>query len=184
MADFYSDHYTATVSGTSIDDPRIKAAPGIAHAKLHYKRATITTTTATAAGDVLRFFQLKSGDRPVNLFLSHTADVSTATTGDCGLYSTDGGAVLDLDLFCAVGVAPMSDLTAAITRTDLLPLSTALEVEDVGKPLYQMLDEALGTTVYDNDPHATWDVCITIAAETGIVSSEFVLECVYTSPGA
>jgi len=182
MADFYSDHYTATAAGTSIDNPRLKVAPGIAHAKIHYKRGTVTTTTATAAGDVLRFFQLKSSDRLLQLFLSHTADASTSATGDCGLYATDGGAVIDLDLFCAVGTVPMSDITAAVARVDLLPVSTELEVEDVGKQLWQMADEGGGT--YSVDPFETWDVAITVAAEVGIVATEYVLEAYYTSAGS
>jgi len=182
MADFYSDHYTATTSGTSIDDPRIKAAPGIAHAKIHYKRGTVTTTTATAAGDVLRFFQLKSSDRLLQLFLSHTADASTSATGDCGLHATDGGAVIDLDLFIGVATVPMSDITAAIARVDLLPLGATLEVEDVGKQLWVLADEGGGT--YTVDPFETWDVTLTIAAETGIVATEYVLEAYYTSAGS
>ena len=182
MADFYSDHYTATPSGTSIDSPRLKVAPGIAHAKLYYKRGTVTTTTATAAADILRFFSLKSGDRLLNLFLSHTADASSAATGNCGLHATDGGAVIDLDLFCAVGVAPMSDLTAAVARTDLLPVSTELEVEDVGKQLWVLAAE--GAASYTVDPFETWDVTVTIAAETGIVATEYVMEAVYSSVGS
>lgn len=183
MADFFSDHYTATAGGTSIDDPRLKVEPGVGHARLYYKRATLSVTTATSAADVLRFFSLKSGDRIMELLLSHTADASTAVTGNAGAHRTfeDGGAVLDLNLFCAVGTAPMSDLTAAISRTDLLTLA-ALELEDRGKPLWEQVEEG-ATQGWTSDPQIDIDITVTIAAETAIVASEYVMECYYTSSG-
>jgi hypothetical protein len=181
MADFYSDHYTATAASTSVDDPRIKTAPGIAHAKIHYKRGSVTTSTATAAGDALRFFPMKSSDRLLQLMLSHTADASTSASGDVGLYATDGGAALDIDLFGDVLVSPMDDITAAIVRQDLI-VDGALTNEDVGKMLWEQLAVGAGTDT--TDPHLVYDVVLTIAAEVGIVATEYILEAYYTSAGS
>ena len=182
MADFFSDHYTATTSGTSIDNPRLKVAPGLSHAKVHYKRGSVSVTTATAAADVLRFFKLKSSDRPLELLLSHTADASTSAAVDCGVHRPDGGLVYDLNLWCAVGTAPMVDITLAIERTELFSLG-ALEPEDRGKQLWALVEEG-ATQGWTVDPNVEFDITMTISAEVGIVASEYVMECYYTSAGA
>ena len=183
MADFFSEHYTTTTSGTSIDDPRIKVAAGLSNAKMRYKRASVTTTTATAGGDGLRFFTLKSSDRIQELLLSHTADASTSADGDLGVYDINAGSVVDLDLFGDILVSPMDDITATISRVNVFT-GGALELEDVGKPLYELVDEGLGTSTFDDDPLKEWDIVLTVANETGIVATEYVLEVYYTSAGA
>jgi len=184
MADFYSEHYaavvTAGVSPTSIDDPLAFVAAGINHGKLHYKRGSVWTTTATAAADILRFFRLKSSDRILELVLNHEADASTSATGDVGLY-TAGGAVIDLDLFCDVGDVPMSDITAAMVRANLFATATsALDNEDRGKRLWELANE--GAATLTEDPLVDYDICMTVAAEVGIVATEYVMECIYV-PG-
>ena len=51
MADYYSEHYTTTVGGTSVTDPRIKAPPGLSHAKIHYKRGSVTVAAGVTDDD-------------------------------------------------------------------------------------------------------------------------------------
>lgn len=181
MADLLSDHYNSTAASATIEDPRPFVARGLSHATVRYKRATVTTTTATAAADVMRFFTLKSSDRVVELLLSHTADASTSATGNAGVHATiaDEGAVYDINLWCAVGTVPMSDITAAIARVDLYTLG-ALELEDRGKALWENIEEG-ETQSWTVDPLLEFDITITVAAETGIVATEYVLECYYTS---
>jgi len=179
MADLYSDHYNSTISSATQEDPRVLIAAGLNHGKLRYKRATVTTTLATAAADVLRFFQLKSGDRPLEMLLSHTADASTSATADIGIHATDGGAVIDIALWCAFGTAPGSDITATVSRLDLFTLGDST-LEDRGKRLWELAD--IGAATYTVDPNETWDMTMTIKAETGIVVTEYVLECIYV-PG-
>ena len=179
MADFYSDHYTATASSTSQDDPRIKAAPGIAHAKIHYKRGSVTTTAATAAGDVLRFFQLKSSDRLLELRASTVGDAGTSATADFGLHLTDGGAVVDADLFYAGNL----DIKAAVAGVDVMK-DGAVDDHDRGKQLWEISDE--GASSYGSLAAApsVFDVTATIVAEVAIAGAEIILEAYYTSAGS
>jgi len=183
MADLYSDHYNDTVSSSSISDPRIKVTPGRNHATLRYKRATATVTTATAAGDVVRFFTMKKSDRLIHLYLSHAADASTSAAGDFGLYLGEGGALVDINLFCAVGTSPMIDITAAIARVDVLTAEGTIPNEARSKALWVMSN--LGASNYGSleDAPDSFDIAMTISAEVGIVASEYVLEAVYTSGG-
>ncbi len=183
MADLYSDHYALAVSQASPDDPHIKVPAGIDHAALRYKRGTITTTVATAAADVLRFFPMRSSDRLLNLFLSHTADASTSAAGDCGLHDSPdeqgvGGAAVDTNLWCPVGTAPMIDITLAIDRVDILLLGD-LANEDIGTRLWEMAD--VGAATFTVDPQSLFDITMRISAEVGIVVTEYVMEAVYTA---
>jgi len=183
MADYYSEHYTTTVGGTAIQDPRPKVAPGLSHAKVRYKRGSVTVAAGVTDSEQCRFFPLKTADRLLFLYFSNPGLTGTTMTADAGVYkeASDGGAVIDLDLFCAAATVPMSDLTAAAAHVDLLILG-ALEDEDRGKMLFQMADEGLASTVYDNDPHEQWDVVITMNTETAVtVGAELVLEAWYTS---
>jgi len=181
MADYYSDHFTTTVGGTSQDDPRIKAGPGLDHATLRYKRATATVAAGVTDDEQVRFMQMKSSDRLIHLYLSTPSLTGTTMTSDMGLYATDGGAVIDLDLFCAAATSPCDDLTVAIARVDLFALAV-LEDEDRGKHLWQLADEGGGS--YSADPVELWDLVLTMNTETAVtVGAEFVLEAVYTAGG-
>jgi len=182
MANYFSEHYTTTVGGTSVDAPRIKAPPGISHAKIHYKRGSVTVAAGVTDDEQCRFFPMKSGDRLINLFLSTPSLTGTTMTADCGLYTPDGGAVLDLDLFCAAATSPLDDLTVAVARVDLFTLAV-LENEDRGKPLWENLAEGAGSDT--TDPFLTYDVVITMNTETSVtVGAELILEAYYTSAGS
>lgn len=183
MANYFSDHYSTTVGATAVDDPPIKADPGISHAAVRYKRATVTVAAGVTDDEQCRFFPLKSTDRLHALYLSTPSLTGTTMTADMGVYRTveDGSALVDLDLFCAAATSPLDDLTVAIARVDLFALG-ALEDEDRGKMLYQLVDEGLATTVYDNDPHYNFDLVLTMNTETAVtVGAEFVLEAFYTA---
>jgi hypothetical protein len=184
MADLYSDHYNSVASSSSIGNPRTKVAPGIFHSTIRYKRGVCTVTTDTAAADVLRFFTLKPSDRLIHLRLSHTADASTSATGNCGLHLANGGAVVDINLFCAVGTSPMDDITAAIAHLDMFDLEGTAVDEDRGKQMWEISDK--GASSYGSlaaAPADGFDVTITIAAEVGIVASSYVMEAWYTAGG-
>ena len=191
MPDLLSEHYAAVVSaGVSpavIDDPLQKLAAGQSHSKLHYKRGSVFVVGATAAGAVLRFFPLKSSDRIIELVISHTVDASTTVTANIGLYDSiqdgSGGALIDLDLFNDVGDVPMADITIVMRRLDVFAsAASVLDNEDRGKMLWELADE--GAASHSKDPIKSWDICMTILAETGIVASEYVLECIYAGGSA
>lgn len=184
MANYFSDHFSATVGATAIDDPRIKAAPGIDHSTLRYKRGTVTVAAGVTDDEQARFFSMKSSDRLIQLFFSTPSLTGTTMTADCGVYATDEGALIDLDTFCAAATAPLDDLTVAVVRTDLYILA-ALEDEDRGKPLWEVVEEALGSPgTYTEDPHENWDLVVTMNTETAVtVGAELILEAVYTAGG-
>ncbi len=183
MANYYSDHFSTTVGATSVDDPPIKAPPGISHSALRYKRGSVTVAAGVTDDEQCHFFPLKSTDRLIHLYLSTPSLTGTTMTADLGVYRTpeDGGALVDLDLFCAAATSPCDDLTVAIARVDCFALG-ALEDEDRGKMLYQLVDEGLATTAYDNDPKYNFSIVLTMNTETSVTAgAEIVLEAVYTA---
>jgi len=184
MATFYSDHFTATDSGTSIDAPRFKIDPGICHAKVYYKRASVIAPAAITTADILVIMQLKTSDRLHHLYLSTPAFTGGGQPADCGLYDEDGTTVIDVDLFGSEVSGTTDDLSVLVPRDDVLTQG-ALEDEDRGKMLFQMADEGLASTLYDNDPHEIWTVCLTMGTENAITAgAEIVMEAFYTSAGS
>lgn len=179
MPNYLSDHYTATVGGATIDDPRLKVPAGIDHAAVRYKRATVTAAAGVTDDEQMRFFPMKSSDRIFNLFLQTPSLTGTNMTSDCGIYQTDLGALIDLSLFGSAADVPLDDLQDAIPRTDLFSVGL-LEDEDRGKRLWELALEGAGTDT--EDPNETWDIVITINTETAItVGAEFVMEVLYTA---
>jgi hypothetical protein len=171
MTDFYSDHWTTTVSGTSIDDPRIKAPVGTSGSILRYKRATVTLSGIEITGDVVRFFSVKSAERVCKLFISTTGEVTTMQL-DFGIVDTmaNGGADVS-GAFYAAGLA--TEVQKA--RVDIHSLNLLAE-EKRGLPLWQNL----GLSV---DPRKTYDVAGTVSNAFGPLPREIVLEMYYTSAG-
>lgn len=181
MANYYSDHFTATAGGTSVDDPRIKVPSGVNHGAIRYKRATVTTAAAVTDDEICVFFDMKTGDRIHALYFSATAMTGTTMTADLGVYDEDL-VLKDLDLFCAAATAPLTDLTTAVARTDMF-IKGALEDQDRGKTLWELVKE--GTSGSDtSDPLETWKIALTMNTETLVTAgNENVLEVYYTSDG-
>ena len=182
MANFFSDHFTNTVGGTSPDSPRIKVKSGILRSKIYYSRSVVTIPTTVLAGDVVRFTTLKSSDRIQELMFTK-AVTTTATELDVavGFYESgqnNDGPVVDVDLF---GVA--TDFLPQKTRSDLFRNGGQVVKEDWGKALYELVDIGLASALYDNDPLANWDLAFTVITVTGIpaAASEVVCEIRYTS---
>ncbi len=181
---YYSDQFTATTSGTSIDSPSIKVASGVNHGTLRYKRASITFPASITTGEIGHFFKVKSGDRPHFLYLSTLSFTGSAQPADIGLYDADGG-VLDIDILGAQEDAAtgLDDLTVAIARVDTLASATAqMTKESVGKPFWEVL--ALGAGSDTEDPLVEYWVSMTMGTESSVTAGgEVVLELYYTSDG-
>jgi len=179
---YYSDHFTATTSGTSIDDPRTKVASGVKHAAVRYSRASVTAPASITTGEILHAMKLKSGDRVNAIYISCPGFTGTAQPANIGLYDGDG-VVIDADILADEATAPMDDLTTAIDRVDVFAnAGAAIEEEDVGKPLWELADEGAGT--YSEDPLEEWYVSITMGTESSVTAgAEIVLEVFYTSDG-
>ncbi|HUW32184.1 MAG TPA: hypothetical protein VM223_11280, partial [Planctomycetota bacterium] len=142
MANLYSDHFSATSGSASIDNPRPLVPAGLSHGKLRYKAARITGIVVGngVATDVMRFLQLKSSDRLIELYTSGT-NTGTSLGGNWGVYLEGDGAVQDVDLFDAG--AAQND----VTKGDRL-LDGAVTADYRGKPLWEMvnLGGSLGLT--------------------------------------
>ncbi len=181
MADWYSDHYNSTVAQSAIQDPRPAIAAGLNHGEYHYKRATVTPGAGVTDDEKLFFFTLKSSDRLQHLWLSTAAGLTgTTMTSDMGVYRGEGGALYDLDLFCAAGTSPCDDLTVAIARVDLFILG-ALEVEDRGKQMWELVEEG-ATQSWTEDPGEVFDIILTMNTETSVTAAtELILEAQYVS---
>ena len=186
MANYYSDQFNATAGGTSIEDPRPFIDSRIVHAIKRYKRASVTTPAAVTTGEKCFFFTLRSSDRILALFINATAMTGTAMPCSVGVYATpdNGGAVIDLDTFGAVGDAPLDDLSTAVARTDITVLEASVTVQERGKPLWEIVNAAMGATTYAADPIEEWDIVLTMGTENAITAgNEIILDVEYTGGG-
>ena len=192
MADYYSDHYSATVGTvtapvTAADTPIKPILPaGVSHASLRYKRATVVVPNAATTAEICYFFDLKTSDRLLNLYVSKPAWTATNFDSTCGVYRTaaDGGAIVDIDAFCEIDVVPMDDLQDLLARVDILMLNDNTTEDDRGKQMWDIVNIGLGGATYTVDPLQTWTVAITLGTEgTHTVGSAVTLEAVYTSTG-
>jgi len=179
---YYSDHFTATVSGTSVDDPRFKVASGVKHATVRYSRASATAPASITTGEIMHMMKLKTGDRLHSLYISTPSFTGTGQPANIGLYQGDG-TVIDADILADEATAPMDDLSVAINRVQVFAnAGAAIEGEDAGKALWQLADEGAGT--YTEDPLEEWFISITMGTESSIsAGAEIVLEAFYTSDG-
>lgn len=183
MANYFSYHYAAVAASESIDDPRIKAAPGISHSAVRYKRATVLPAAAVTDDEQCRIFPMKSSDRIHQLWFSTISLTGTTMTADLGIYESekDGNALLDLDLFCPAATVPLDDLTDAVARTDMTILGILTD-QDRGTQLWEMFVVGAGTIT--EDPNETWDIVMTMNTETAVTAAaELVFEVFYTSGG-
>ena len=199
MVDFFSDHWTSTVSKTSIDRPKVKTPGGVSGAPILYKRASFTMPTTVATTEIIRLFPVKSNIRVLELLTSHTADASTTLDANVGLAlastlgsvnsnyvgsdrgaSSSGGAV-----FASFVDSPFNDITATLSRVDTLisnPWTGAGNGESRGKQLWEAVNFTInfaGGTVFPYDPRETWDVVMTPITVAGVVASEYVVEMYY-----
>jgi len=180
MALIYSDHYTATVSGSTVDIPRVKVPAGVDGASIRYRRCTITTTTGTAAGDLLYFFPMKRDDRLIELLISTPGDGGTTLTLDIGLYATaeEGGALIDQDLFFDDDLV----LTTLRQRVDVM-ISSFIDDWDRGLSIWELANTGSASYANAQEAPAMFDIVGIIRAESATAGVEIVLEALFTSAG-
>jgi len=120
--------------------------------RLRSKVDTIPVASGDSAASVLRFFDIKSGDR-VDELIMDSDDIGTTTTYDLGLYRTaaDGGAVVDADFFASAVVVN----AGALAHQHVTRESGVVDIINKGKAIW----EQLGLTV---DPRLVYDICATL----------------------
>lgn len=186
MTTYYSDHYGPAVGATGhFTTRRTPGAPALdptmSHGRRRKSQARVTVPAAKdfGAGEIIRLFDLRSGDRLLDLRICCDANFGLVATWDVGLYKkglVDDGAVIDADLFAAA-----LDLVDAVARTDVFTQATTLTDMDRGKPLWYLADKGAGT--YSADPFEIWTVAMTSTADLTVVDGavEIVVEADYFS---
>lgn len=151
---------------------------GGAGGREYVKSATVEVAAADDDTSTYRFFRVKSSDRIKSLKLYCDA-ITGGTDYDCGLYTVDGGAVVDADLyadgFSAATASPAVPPTA--DAGDGIELrfgdATTANPGDVNNAVW----EDLGLT---EDPHLEYDVVFT-ANTVGTAAGTLTLVMRYTA---
>ena len=189
MATYYSDHFSGVNPDTGAEDNSVlsktKYPPdGIGGGRLRYARAEITVDAADS--DEFRMMQLRSGDRIVAMFLTHT------DSGDAGNlqfgFSKSGvkhdGASLEPNV-----LSGNIFLTTAASHTETLGIGGGADgagsaMLDRGKTLWQTLEGGgpMPDGDYSVDPGEDWDLVIFVHTGT-TVATQIIIEVLYTSEG-
>ncbi len=182
MTDFYSNHYGPAVGATNhfttLQAPVPFVPVGLKHSRLRRTAAQLIVPSGQnlADDDVIRFLDLRSNDRLINLFISMDANWGATSTFNVGLHlkgANDDGAVVDEDLF----VAP-DNWAAGDTRTDLFTLAV-LDDWDRGKTMWALA--TIGAASLTEDPGVVYTVSATASANPDATDDavEMLLEAYY-----
>ena len=183
MADFYSDHYSADQGDTghfvTLISPSRIVPVGKKHARLRRTAAFLSVPSGQdlADNDVLRFMDLKSGNRLVELFFSMDGNWGATTTFNVGLHlkgAANAGAVVDEDLFGSA-----IDWSGAIARVDYFTEAATLDNWDRGKTLWELAAIGAGTDTVD--PMAMYTITATCSQDISATSAlvEMLVEAYY-----
>jgi hypothetical protein len=141
-----------TVSITNLDaTPILRANPWVHGGNAKQFAGTVEAVNGDSIGSTYRFFRVGSWMRPVSLTLY--CDALTGGAADLGLYraATDGGAVVDADIFATAQSVASANATGIQARFE------ADDVANVEKRIWELL----GLTA---DPNLEYDVALTLTA--------------------
>lgn len=141
-----------------------------------------SATVAVAAGDddnsTFRFFRVRSGHKIISLQLKCDA-IAGGTVYDLGLYTIDGGALVDVDLYAdgitvatATPAVPHVNATAPHLELRFADAVTA-NINDINNKVW----EDLGLT---EDPGLEYDMVLT-ALTVGTGAGDLALTMLYTA---
>lgn len=134
--------------------PSVLSNMNIAGGTLKEMVGTLESVSGDNIGSKYIFGSIPSNAR-VSQVLLYSDDVGTTTIADFGLYHTtaDGSAVVDADFFGSA----VSLKDGALNGSDITHESTAYDIDDIEKPVWQ----ALGLSA---DPMCMYDVVATLTA--------------------
>jgi hypothetical protein len=148
------------------------------HGRLRIKSETLAVAAADDDTSTYRFFRVGSGDS-IKSIRCYCDAIAGGSDYDCGLYTIDGGAVVDADLYAdgvtlvtAVPAVPHVAATAAYLELRFADATTA-NINDVNNRVFE--DLGLAT-----DPHLEYDVVLT-ANTVGTGAGDITLQMIYTS---
>ncbi len=185
MTDFYSEHFSALTGETghfvTLTTGSLSVPVHDKHARVRRNAARFSVPSAQdlADNDVIRMFDMKSGDRIIDMYHSSDANWGANSTFNIGLYRKNplnAGTVIDEDLF-----ATAYDISAEVNRVEIFDESTTLDDFDRGQPLWFLAN--IGDGSYSVDPFEIWTVAFTcsqnIAATDAL--SENLFEVTYVA---
>ena len=114
----------------------------------------IEWTTGMTSGSTYRYFRIPSNARVHSLNIFSDAFTTTGAA-DIGLYTVDGGAVVDADLFASAQL-----LTSALNGTDVTHESASNPIDNADEMIWQRLG-------LSSDPNLEYDVTMTSTATNG-----------------
>jgi hypothetical protein len=180
MTLFYSDHFSADQGETGHYTTKLSpdkiVTVGKKHSRIRRTAAyyTIPASTDMADNDEIHYFDMKSGDRLINLFFSQDANQGATATYDLGVYLKSTGLEVDDNLFAAA-----DDWAGAIAREDLFTQATTLDNWDRGKTLWELA--AIGGGSDTVDPQVMYTIVATATANITVVDDavETLVEAYY-----
>ena len=180
MADtYYSNHYSGAIGSTghftTLQSPNVDRVPsGFGGSRLRHKFCNyiVPATTNFGDNDVIRLFDVKSGDRPINLYVSMTDENGATATWNYGLWfkgDNNDGAVINEDVF-----ALAHDEKDAVARVDVLTLAGLVDDWDVGKTFWEHAGQS-------SDPRVMYTIAKQASADPTVVDAavETLIELVY-----
>lgn len=173
-----ADTHSTTLTNLEAD-PLVVADIRNQHGRLRIKTETVAIAAADDDTSTYRFFRVKSSDSIKSLQLVTSADVTSGTDFDLGLYTIDSGSAVDADLYAdgislatQVPAVPHVVATASYLECRFGDASTAV-VGDINNQVW----EDLGLT---SDPGLQYDVVLT-GNTVGSAAANVTLTMLYTA---
>jgi hypothetical protein len=146
--------------------------------RVRVKSATVAVASGDDDGSTFRFFRVRSGHKIISL--QCRCDLITAMTNvDCGLYTINGGALVDVDLYSdgntlavATPAIPHINATAPFLELRWGDITTST-IQDVNNKVW----EDLGLS---EDPGLEYDIVLT-AVTVGSANGDIALTMLYTA---
>jgi hypothetical protein len=142
----------AIVDVSSTELANIEADPPVMndvrhiHGRLRWKAAFVTVADGDTNASIFRFFRVRSGDSIKSLQVRTSQAFTSGTGWDCGLYTINGGAEVDADLYCdgatlavaaptvphVIAVSPCTEMRFGDATTSILSDINNAVFEDLG----------------------------------------------------
>ncbi len=175
----------AVVNTNSTELDNVEATPIVPNSirniggRVRVKTASVTVANGDTNASTFRFFRVRSSDSIKSIKVRSSADFSSGTDWDVGLYTINGGAVVDSDLYCdgatLATAAPAVPHAVAVSQYQEMRFADATTaiMSDINNQVF----EDLGLTA---DPGLEYDL-VFLANTIGTVGGILAVEMWYTA---
>jgi hypothetical protein len=193
MTIWFSDNLGVDgIADQTLANPSQLKDAGIINSRMRKKRMEVSfvgASPAPAVNDVVRMGTFKATDRIYGIQMTVEALVVAAATADIGFLDTGvrhDGANGDPDLFATLvalsAVAVVDIFGCGQTGVTTGSESGTLEAADRGRPIYALLDEGRGDTVYSTTRRdAQVDLVMTLKGTQATAAGVIIIEVDYVS---